>query len=113
MLSSLLQDVEEQATRLGYLTPFKRYKSLFLYLELTTVSDNDGAASSSALRTNSFHGLDHIHAIHHLAEHTVLAIQPRSISSAGIKKLDLIGKSLKGNLPDKELAAVGFDITEN
>ena len=55
---------------------------LIWFLALATVSDHDLLGSLAGLGTKAFDLLDDIHALHHLAEHHVLAIQPLGLGGA-------------------------------
>mmetsp|Transcript_34088 Transcript_34088/g.87169 ORF Transcript_34088/g.87169 Transcript_34088/m.87169 type:complete len:412 (+) Transcript_34088:286-1521(+) len=51
-------------------------------LELATVLDGDLLGGGAALAANALDRLHHVHALHHLAKHDVLAVQPGRLSSA-------------------------------
>ena len=55
---------------------------LIWFLALATVSDHDLLGSLAGLGTKALDLLDDIHALHHLAEHHVLAIQPLGLGGA-------------------------------
>merc|ERR1719323_7937 len=46
--------------------------------QLPAVSNDDGFRRASTLRSDGFNFLDHVHALHDLSEHDVLAVQPAS-----------------------------------
>ena len=52
------------------------------FLALATVSDHDLLGSLAGLGPKALDLLDHIHSLHHLAEHHVLPIQPLGLGSA-------------------------------
>ena len=94
-----LSNIQTQETRLFPRTPVDH---CFHNLELSRRSDHDLGSSGSRLRSDTFDGLDNIHALNDLSEHAVLQMRDREFCWSRQQKMESSIKKLPNYSPFRQ-----------